>query len=185
MTANTRQTRPLLVVVTGRPGSGKTTLAHRLARAIRCPALCRDEFKEGRVNTTGETGDDVQRSVYEAFFDAVELLVRRRITLVAEAAFQHARWAHRLKPMLATARVRIVLCEIDPKLARSRHVERGLADPDRERFHDDRPVRAARDGIELPLGAYDAPRLDVPLLTVDTADGYTPDLDAIVSFVRG
>ena len=38
---------PTLIVVTGRPGSGKTTLAHALAREIRCPAICRDEIKEG------------------------------------------------------------------------------------------------------------------------------------------
>ena len=42
---------PSLIVVTGRPGAGKTTLAHTLARLIRCPALIRDELKEGFVLT--------------------------------------------------------------------------------------------------------------------------------------
>src|SRR4249919_3442909 len=44
--------RPTLVIVTGRAGSGKTTLAHRLAAMIGCPALCRDEIKEGMVAAT-------------------------------------------------------------------------------------------------------------------------------------
>ena len=43
--------RASLTVVAGRPGSGKTTLAHALARAIRCPAVCRDEVKEGLVHS--------------------------------------------------------------------------------------------------------------------------------------
>jgi uridine kinase len=40
--------RPMLVVVSGPAGSGKTTLAHTIARAVGCPAICRDEIKEGR-----------------------------------------------------------------------------------------------------------------------------------------
>jgi predicted kinase len=33
-------------------GSGKTTLAHEIARSVGCPAICRDEIKEGMVHAT-------------------------------------------------------------------------------------------------------------------------------------
>ncbi len=42
---------PTLVVVSGPAGSGKTTLAHRLATAVACPAIIRDEIKEGMAHT--------------------------------------------------------------------------------------------------------------------------------------
>jgi cytidylate kinase len=37
----------MLVLVSGPAGCGKTTLAHGLATALTCPAICRDEIKEG------------------------------------------------------------------------------------------------------------------------------------------
>ena len=179
---------PSLIVVTGRPGAGKTTLAHRMAEKIRCPLISRDEIKEGFVNTTGqggEPGDEIARGIYVVFFDTIKLLLSHRITMVAEAAFQHKVWAPKLEPLREIAHLRIVLCEIDPQLARSRHIERSVADPDREGFHPDATVKANRQGRQTPIDIYDPPHLDVPTLAVDTASGYQPDFQTIVSFARG
>ena len=179
--------KPLLVVVTGRPGSGKATLAHTLARQVRCPALCRDEFKEGFVNTANSSheslGKDVNRDIYDTFFQAVELLLTKGITLVIEAAFQHKLWFAKLEHLQKISEICILLCSIDPPLARSRFIQRGLSDSNRERFHGDRAVHAAKDGIQLPIGEYDPPRLSVPTLEVDTTKGYQPEMEEIVSFV--
>jgi len=132
MTTPMDELHAFLTVVAGRPGSGKTTLAHALARAIRCPVISRDEMKEGVINSLRSVAKDqdaVQRHTNHAFFKTVELLLQQGVTLVAEAAFGHKVWAPHLEPLLAIATTRIVVCNIDPELARSRHVERGLADP--------------------------------------------------------
>ena len=157
---------------------------------MRCPTISRDEIKEGLVNATGEArelGGDVQLHASNAFFDTVKLLLTRRVTVVAEAAFQHKVWAPRLEPLLEIAHVRIVLCDIGPELALARQVERGQVDPARARFHDDRAARLAQaghDAGELPTGSYDPPRLNVPTLAVDTSNGYHPTFDTIVAFAR-
>jgi predicted kinase len=178
----------MLTIVAGRPGSGKTTLARALAGAVRCPAICRDEIKEGLVNslpTTAVPSDAIQRHANEVFFNTVEFLLRRGVTLVAEAAFQHELWAQGLEPVLAIARPRLIVCRVDPELARARHVERGLRDAARERFHGDDAVVAAREGRRLPIGTYEEPTLNVPTLVVDTSDGYRPPFENIVAFARG
>ncbi len=175
---------PSLVVVTGRPAAGKTTLAHTLAHTIRCPALCRDELKEGLVLTFHDVppGTRANWQVYHTFFQAIELLLRNGSTLVAEAAFQHHLWQPKLDPLQAIAHIRVVVCSVDPVLARTRFIQRGLADPERARFHEDWVQQAGREGSAVPLTSYEPPHLAVPTLTVDTSDGYRPTLETIVAF---
>jgi predicted kinase len=179
--------KPLLVVVTGRPGSGKTTLAHTLSNKIGCPAICRDEIKEGFVNTMKSSheslGKEINQAIYGTFFEIVEFLLTRQITLVAEAAFQHHLWTPPLERLSQISEIKIIICMVEPYLARSRFVQRGLSDPNRLRFHGDWGVRAAQEGIELPPGDYNPPLLPIPTLEVDTSNGYHPNLDDIEAFL--
>lgn len=76
--------RPTLVVVSGPIGAGKTTLAHRLAQAVGCPAICRDEIKEGmaqsRPGFVPAPGDELTMRTLPVFFGV------RAFTRVAVAA---------------------------------------------------------------------------------------------------
>ena len=178
---------PTLVVVSGPAGSGKTTLAHAIASAVGCPAICRDEIKEGMVHATWgpaasgfvpRPGDELTARTLPVFFSVLELLVRAGVTTVAEAAFQDHVWRPRLESLLDPARLRIVNCVVDPDLALRRIWQRAQDNPLR-RAHAD-------PGPERPSGppAFTRISLDVPSLEVDTADGYRPGLDQIVAFVN-
>jgi Cdc6-like AAA superfamily ATPase len=52
--------KPKCIVITGQPGSGKTTLAKKkLGERLWMPVISRDEIKEGYVNTYGVKHDQL------------------------------------------------------------------------------------------------------------------------------
>jgi predicted kinase len=173
---------PTLVVVSGPAGSGKTTLAHAIASAVGCPAICRDEIKEGMVhNTPGfipEPGDELTRRTLPVFFGVLDLLVKAGVTTVAEAAFQDHVWRPRLAPLLGLAQLRIVHCVVDADLAARRVLRRTQDNPSR-RAHADLHPETSRH-----RRTFTRVCMDVPTLEVDTTDGYRPGLDQIVAFVN-
>lgn len=178
---------PRLVVVTGQPGAGKSTLAQSIAREMRCPTILRDEIKEGRVATLGSapsSHDELNVEVNAAFFAVLRSLLQARVTVVAEAAFQHRLWAPALEPMRSIADVKLIVCDVPTELAVARRIARALADPERDVNHGDPVLRAAREGRLPTPTPYEPPNLSVPTMTVDTQEGYTPGFAAIVAFAR-
>jgi predicted kinase len=177
--------KPRLAVVSGPPRAGKTTLAHELARAIGCPALCRDEIKEGMVHALrGEfepaAGDPLTVRTLTTFFDVLRVLIDAGSTVVAEAAFQDRLWREGLEPLVPLADIRVVQCHADPAVGRERRRTAGDAPP--ATAH----ARIIGDDVDDWRRAYDSFErlsLDAPSIDVDTSDGYTPPLGDIVAFV--
>lgn len=81
----------LLVLVSGYPASGKTTLARPLAASCGWPLVSRDEYKEFLFDQLGTGDRDWSRRVggasWEMMRRAVELVMGTRSPLVAEANF--------------------------------------------------------------------------------------------------
>jgi predicted kinase len=174
---------PTLVVVSGPPASGKTTLAHTLAPSIPCPAICRDEIKEGMVHAAGAgfepaAGDPLTMRTLDVFFDVVGLLVDAEVSLVAEAAFQDRLWRHGLEPLLERVRLRIVHCEVDTAVAwrrASRRVAGRGAHAVGAHVHE-------LEAWTEHYASFERISIDAPTLSVDTTEGYAPALDEIVAF---
>lgn len=180
--------KPKLVIVTGRPGSGKTTLAKELGKTLNLPVVSRDEIKEGYVNTFGikhdELPKDANKTATEIFFKSIKFLLENNISVIAEAAFKHQVWKAEIIKLQNSANIFMVICEVDLEIAAKRHLQRGLDNPKREFFHgDNRVTHFRKTGVMLPPGDYEAPSLDIPTLKVSTENGYSPDLKSIAEKV--
>jgi hypothetical protein len=181
--------KPKCIIVTGRAGAGKTTLAGKLGQHLWMPVISRDALKEGYVNTRGIKHDrlppDTDGLVTDFFFNIVNQYLAGNISVVIEAAFQHRVWEPRMPKILELASPWIVLCSVNELVAARRHLRRGLENPQREFYHsDNRVVHYRKTGEFLLPASYDAPKFDVPTIEVSTDGEYVPSIDEIIKQIE-
>ena len=181
--------KPKCIIVTGRAGAGKTTLSKTLGARLWMPVISRDEIKEGYVNTFGVKHDQLPKDtdliVTNFFFETVNSFLENKVSVIIEAAFQHKVWEPRMATIAKIGDPFIIICSIDTELAARRHLHRGLDNPQREFYHDDKRVSLFRAtgnmGVPKP---YEVPDFDAPTLHVSTDGEYSPTIDEIVEKVR-
>ena len=187
------QPRPWLVIVTGEPGSGKSSLGLNLARSLRLPYLSRDDVRWGLQATAGVWTNQLReasdRNVARAtFIEIVEEVARRGVSAVLEFIPFRDR-PHELQRLRGVAECLVVLTACTD--ASRRAEERERSDPLLNR----QSVLTAlghtsvddylREGAEQRQAVRQAmlTEFDVPALQVQTDEGYDPSLDQIADWV--
>lgn len=183
--ARSRATPPLLVVVSGAPGSGKTTLTARLAPALGLPLLSKDRLQHVLLDALGasdaEAGRQLGAATFMQMYFVAGQLLDARAGAVLEANFLRGISEQHLAPLAGRARAVVVHCHTTPELTVRRF---------RERFERGERHRLSHDLDALPRlvqwldeGRYEPPEIGAPTMRVDTTDGYAPTLEQIVAFV--
>jgi predicted kinase len=159
-------TEPLLVIVTGMPAAGKTTLARALAQDLELPLVAKDDIKEILYDTLGVGDPDWSRRLGAASYALLFAFCREVLAagqaVVAEANFfagsHEADFAglppHRLVQIHCNAPLAVILKRYARRARHPGHVDRDRADDLRQRFDD---------GTHGPLA------LAGDLITVDTS----------------
>ncbi|MFY7953606.1 MAG: AAA family ATPase, partial [Armatimonadaceae bacterium] len=156
---------PRLIVVTGRPGSGKTTLARCLAETIGWGALHRDQVKQELALDAEGTGSgpvDNSRAT-DVFFERLERRLAGGLPCIADAAFQHRLWESRLAPLASRARILVVVCCVSRETNRERRRLRAQSDSEWLALHPDPTLEQfLATGVWSDDLPYEPPRLEVP-----------------------
>jgi hypothetical protein len=181
-------------LLTGRPGSGKSTLGRELSQRLRLPFLARDDVRGGLLFSAGAWSESVERipsaeEAVELFLRTVEALTEGGASCVVEYVVRANRPADLERLMVAGDCVAI---KLHSERAEARMVERNRNDP--LIANQALLVAAGFDSVEAHTTAAIARMQQVerdmrvhfpfPLLHVDTTDGYVPPLDEVVEFAK-
>src|SRR5262245_56224457 len=171
-----------LVVVSGLPASGKSTLSRRLAPALNLPLIDKDDILEGLFESLGTGDSDWRKRLSRASDDVLE-----RVTRSSSGAVIASFWRHRGMLIdsgtptdwlaLISQRIVEVYCECDPDVAAARFINRSRH-PGHLDFTRPREEVVARFRALAGIGALEIGKL----LRVDTSRGV--DADAVVAEVR-
>ncbi len=188
-TGETHMARATLLIVSGAPAAGKTTLATKIGAALGWPMFAKDAIKESLFDTLGYSDREWSRKVGLASVTLLFAIIEREVaagrSVIAECNF------HRGYDMPKFARliheydcsVREVHCTAVPEVI----VARFLARWERGERHPGHAQESLQEGElreRLASGAHTPMLAPAHVLTVDTTDFAALDDAALLAAVR-
>jgi predicted kinase len=167
-----------MVLVSGAPGSGKTTLGRHLADALRVPHVNKDRIREGLWLTDPSTARDGGR-VWRIWMSSVRLLLDAGVSLVIDQTLyrgmSEADLRAQLLPLCRTVNVHTRSPVADSRW-RAKLADDPRWEPEQLRqLFAQAESNAARWTDPLDLGC--------PLIEVNTTDGYDPNVGEVVDWI--
>jgi predicted kinase len=185
----TNDAKPILILVSGMPASGKSTLAEQLATELRIPFFTKDGIKEllfdaehvSAEEMDEETSERLGAQAMTVLYDIARRILNAGGSVLLEANFRAQLARAQIEPFLPHAAVRQVACQAPIDQIVERFEER-------QDEHQRHPVHAEVDDVDhlkadLKHKDY-GPIPDLPTLLVDTSEGFDPPLEEIVRFCR-
>jgi predicted kinase len=151
-----------IVVVSGAPGAGKTTLAAPLATLLGLPLIAKDDVKEVLVDALGDQDGDLiwSRNLGGAAWEVLWKLAERAPAVVLEGNFGRRRALERERLLKLDARIVEVYCRCPVDVLVRRFHER------QKSAH---PAHPLRDLDPAVAAEYDAPIGAGAVIEVDTS----------------
>jgi predicted kinase len=176
---------PPLVVISGAPGSGKTTLARRLSLDLGLPLLEKDALKETLSDAMGAPADvpasmRLGGGAYAVLVEVARTLLDAGCGVIVESNFRRDVSEPILEPLVSRSSALLIHCTAATDILTSRYARR-FANGERHPAHLD-GARAAGLAEDLSAGRFEPLRLSIPTLVVDSADGWRPSYGEVRDF---
>jgi predicted kinase len=167
-------TQPVLLIITGAPGTGKTVLSRRIAAHLALPCLRKDDIKERLFDTLGWSDRDWSRKLgvatYALLYYCLELQLQAGQPLIVECNFSRERDSAPVRTLLdrySYAPFQI-LCWASGPVLLERFRQRATA-PERHPGHVDQQAYAELEPL-LREGRIDPLAIGGPVYELDTSD---------------
>lgn len=181
--------KPLLIIVSGLPATGKTVLAGKIAREFGFPVIAKDEYKELLADTLGVTGVEWSNRLSVAgrrlIIQTAGKLLDSGISLIIDANFSPERDNEPLQQLVSGRDIEIVqiLCRTEGRTLMERFVQRAEAG-ERHPIHLEH--HAGYEYFAPMLARGSTPPLDLNgrMIEVDTTDFDSLDETTIFDQIR-
>ena len=176
--------KPLVVVVSGAPCTGKTTIALKIAAGLRLPVISKDRIKESLFDSLGWSDREWSKKLglasVELQLEIIEAELQVGRSLLAENAFHREPTTARFLELASRYVFDVVQvhCSAEPAVLTERYRARALSSvrhPGHVEANSQEEFLAT-----LSTDTWDPLSIGGKLLTVDTTDFEGVDFDAVL-----
>lgn len=182
-------TRPLMIVVDGTRATGKSTLARQIADELSLPSFSKDALKETlydalvdghETKASPEMSEKINTLALSTLISIANELVSRNVGIVLEADFRPEVGKDLFAPFMKSATLRQIHCKVQERELENREGQR-QQEGDRHPVHVDDLEKVK---TQIHAGDFEPIPVPIPLLLVDSTNGFHPPLEEIVTFAR-
>lgn len=125
--------KPLLIIISGPPATGKSVLAGKIARELGFPVIAKDEYKELLADTLGVTGAEWSNQLSTAgrvlIVQIAGKLLNSGISVIIDANFSPERDNGPLRQLVSGRDIEVIqiLCRAEGRALMDRFVQRAAA----------------------------------------------------------